>query len=374
MPLSCDIIVIGAGIAGISIGAELAASAKVKIIEMEAQAGFHASGRSAAFYAKSYGNKVVRGMTAASEHFFRSPPDGFTEVDLLRDRYCVFFAREEQKLQLHAMQEEIPSLQFMNAEEIRQLVPILKEESLYGALCDCSGGDLDVDAILHGYLRLFRRRSGELITAETVISIEAENSAWRVRTNKAEYSAAVVINAAGAWADSVAELANLAPLGLIPKRRTALLIDTPGGVDTKDWPLSIDIDEQFYFKPDAGQLLISPADETPSAACDAQAEELDVAMAVDRFEIATGLEVKRVNHRWAGLRTFAEDKTFIAGYDPRTEGFFWLAGQGGYGVQSAPGMAQLGSSLVNGIAPEKEFSAVLDHTNAVSPQRLIAKA
>ena len=181
----------------------------------------------------------------------------------------------------------------------------------------------------------------------------------------------MVVNAAGAWADGLAEIAGLKGLEIQPKRRTAVLVDAPGDYDIHDWPLCIDIDEQFYFKPDAGQLLISPADETPSPACDAQADEYDVALAIDRFEKATGLEIGQINHKWAGLRSFAPDKTFVLGFDPRCEGFFWLAGQGGYGVQTAPAMAKLCMKLVLDVELEEAFTGILGLTDKVSPRRFL---
>jgi D-arginine dehydrogenase len=179
------------------------------------------------------------------------------------------------------------------------------------------------------------------------------------------------VNAAGAWVGKVAELAGLDSLGLQPLRRTALTIDPPEGMDIRNWPEMVDADEEFYFKPDAGQLMISPADETPSPPCDAQPEDIDVAMGVYRFEQATGLDIRRVNHSWAGLRTFAPDRLFVAGFDPRTEGFCWLAGQGGFGVQSSPAMARLARYLVTGTKPEDEFSIVLDYVDHLAPDRLI---
>lgn len=371
MGYSADIIVIGAGIAGVSAAAELSAHASVLLLEMESQPGYHATGRSAAFFLPAYGNQVVRGITAASEHFYRSPPDGFAEVDLIQPRDCLFIAREDQGARLQAMQVDNPLMQVISADAVCQRVSILASDYVNAGGHDDQGGDLDVDAVLQGYLRLFRQRGGKLENNQLVQSMRRLHGGWQVQCGKTSFSAAIVVNAAGAWADNIAELSGLSGLGLIPKRRTAILIDPPAGVSIGNWPMVIDVDEEFYFKPDAGQLLISPADETPSVPCDAQADELDVAIAVDRFEKATGQEVRRVNHRWAGLRTFAADKTFVLGFDPRTAGFFWLAGQGGYGVQSAPGMAQLATALLTGAQLSKEFSPVLNYKNAVAPERFI---
>ena len=191
-----------------------------------------------------------------------------------------------------------------------------------------------------------------------------------MRTGGTSFAAPVVVNAAGAWADVVAELAGARPIGLQPMRRTALLVDPPEGVRIDDWPMVIDVEETFYFKPDAGLLLLSPADETPSPPCDAQPEALDVAVAIDRVQTATTLEVRRVRHRWAGLRSFVADRAPVAGWDPEAAGFFWLAGQGGYGIQTAPAMARTAAALLqNEALPGDLVDAGVD-PRALSPERL----
>ena len=371
MTATADIIVIGAGIAGVSAASELASTARVIVLEREPQPGYHATGRSAAFFVVSYGNAAVRAVTAASETFYRSPPQGFTDVPLLRPRPCVFFGRPDQREALLSLHNEVPSLQGLTPEQVRERVPIMSPGYLEGGLLDKTGGDLDVDAILQGFLRRLRERGGELYPRREVQGISRSGGLWKVTSGNETLTATVLVNAAGAWVDEIAALAGLEPLGLQPKRRTAMLIDAPQGRDIVDWPLMVNVEEEFYFKPDAGALLLSPADETPSPPCDAQPEELDVAQAVDRFETATGLEVSRVNHRWAGLRTFAPDKTFVVGFDPRTEGFFWLAGQGGYGVQTSPGMARLAASLITGSSPLEQAGIGENLVNQLSPARLL---
>ena len=371
MTVRADVIVIGAGIAGVSAGAELATLASVILLEMEAQPGYHATGRSAAFFVPSYGNVAVRAVTAICAPFYRSPPDGFAEVQLIRPRDCLFFGRADQREALSSLHNEVPFLQVLSAEEIWQRVPIILPEYVDSGLLDETGGDLDVDAILQGFLRRLRTSSGQLYTHHGVQELSRTNGVWKVVTRNETFEASVIVNAAGAWVDEIATLAGLEPLGLQPKRRTAMLIDAPENVDITEWPLMVDAEEQFYFKPDAGALLLSPADETPSPACDAQAEELDIAVAVDRFETATSLEVFRINHRWAGLRTFAPDKTFIVGFDPRKDGFFWLAGQGGYGVQTAPGLAQLTTSMITGTPLPETMHLDSDLIDKLAPARLI---
>ena len=371
MAASADIIVIGAGIAGVSAAAELAATARVIVLEREPRPGYHATGRSAAFFVAAYGNAAVRAVTAASEPFYRSPPRGFSDVPLLRPQPCVFFGRPDQRAAMKSLHDEIPSLRVLDPEQVRERVPVIQPGYLEGGLLDGTGGDLDVDAILQGFLRRLRERGGELYPGREVRGISRGNGLWKVVTGKETLAAPLVVNAAGAWVDEIARLAGLEPLGLQPKRRTAMLIDAPQGHDITDWPLMVNVEEEFYFKPDAGALLLSPADETPSPPCDARPEELDVALAVDRFETATGLEVSRVTHRWAGLRTFAPDKTFVVGFDPRTEGFFWLAGQGGYGVQTSPGMAQLAAALITGASPQEQAGIGDDLVGQLAPGRLL---
>ena len=371
MAVSADIIVIGAGIAGVSAASELAATKRVIVLEREPQPGYHATGRSAAFFVVSYGNAAVCAVTAASEPFYRSPPRGFSDIPLLRPRPCIFFGRPDQRAAMTSLQDEVPTLQRLDPEQVRERVPVVLPGYLQGGLLDETGGDLDVDAILQGFLRRLRERGGKLYSGREVRGLSRSNGVWKVVTGNETLSAPLVINAAGAWVDEVARLAGLDALGLQPKRRTAILIDTPEGHDITDWPLMVNVEEEFYFKPDAGALLLSPADETPSPPCDAQPEEIDVALAVDRFETATGLEVARVAHRWAGLRTFAPDKTFVVGFDPRTEGFFWLAGQGGYGVQTSPGMAKLATALIIGTSPQQHAGIGDDLVRQLAPDRLL---
>ena len=370
-PDSFDIVVIGAGIAGASVAAELANAAQVLLVEMESHPGFHATGRSAAFYASSYGSPSVRSITRASESFYRDPPDGFSEVELLKPRDAVFIARKDQFSALQELKHEIPDLIPLDSEAVSTRVPLIRNAYVQAGLLDTRGGDLDVDAILQGYLKAFRRSGGTLLCNRPVKSMALNSGSWTLTIGDQEVQTPTVVNAAGAWADQVAISAGLLPLNLQPKKRTAVLLSQPAEYDISDWPLIIDVDEEFYFKPDAGKLLLSPADETPCIACDAQADELDIAIAVDRFEKAASMRVSRIEHKWAGLRTFAPDNEFVTGFDPRANGFFWLAGQGGYGVQSAPGLAKLASALITGASPGKMQEDLMSQRNTIDPARLI---
>lgn len=344
-----DVIVIGGGMAGVSCAGLLASSHRVLTLESEAHLGFHATGRSGALYTELYGNPVVRELTSRSRGFLTAPPAGFTETPLLKQRGIMFIATHEQKEALAAFAGG-PNFsdcgRIIDAGEAHRLCPALIPERLAGAAYEATASDIDVSALQEGFARRARASESRIATGAAASALTFEAGGWTVTTDVGTFRAPVVINAAGAWADVVAEMAGVAPLGLRPLRRTAILIDPPAETDIAAWPCVIDIDEQFYFKPDAGRLMVSPADETPCEPCDAQAEELDMAIAADRFQTATTIEVRRIVHRWAGLRTFGPDRTPVVGFDPAAEGFFWLAGQGGYGIQTAPALAELAAGLV----------------------------
>jgi D-arginine dehydrogenase len=234
-------------------------------------------------------------------------------------------------------------------------VPAMRREAVEsGGVFEPDARDIDTNGLLQGFLRRVRNGNGKILLDAPVTAIERDGSRWRIFAGGHEISAGVLMNASGAWGDAVAALADAKPVGLVPKRRTAFLIAPPEGMDTRDWPLTIGAHEDLYFKPDAGKLLVSPADETPSEPVDAQPEEMDVAIAADRLAERTVIEVRRIEHKWAGLRTFAPDKTPVVGYDPLVADFFWLTGQGGYGFQTAPAMARLGAALIagNGVPAE----------------------
>lgn len=244
--------------------------------------------------------------------------------------------------------QHLDSLQRLTAAEVCELVPVLRRDYVAAGVLESNAMDIDVDALHQGFLRGAREGGAELWPDARVDSLTPESGAWRIGAGGRKISAKVVINAAGAWCDEVAGLAGAAPVGLTPKRRTAILFDGPGDIPFADWPAFIDADEQFYARPESGALMASPADETPMAPCDVQPEELDIAIAVDRLQQATTLKINRVIRSWAGLRSFVADKTPVVGFDPRVEGFFWLAGQGGYGIQTAPSMGRAAAALAAG--------------------------
>ncbi len=344
-----DVVVVGGGIAGASAAACLGEELRVVVLEREAQPGYHTTGRSAALFSEIYGGPAVRALSRASRAFFRSPPPGFADEPLARDRGSLFVARVDQRGALDAFlnaPDVARQVTRVSPAEARALVPILRDDYVAAAAYEREAADLDVHALHHGYLRVLRARGGEVRTGAAVIAVESRGELLRVRTDVEAFEAPIVVNAAGAWADELAALAGARPLGLAPLRRTALTVDVAKEPAIAAMPMTIDVDERFYFKPEAGRLLVSPADETPSPPCDAAPDDLDVAIAVDRLEKATTVEVRRVASKWAGLRTFAPDRAPVVGFDPALRGFFWLAGQGGYGIQTAPAIAHLVGALV----------------------------
>ena len=356
-----DFLIVGGGIAGASAGAWLAREGRALILERESQPGYHTTGRSAALYTEHYGNAPVRALTRASGRFLKEPPARFAEHPILSHRRMLFIARPDQMSRLDAAEEEMRAgggtPRRLEWSEARSLVPILAPGYGAGALLDPQAMDIDVHALLQGYLRAFRSAGGALVADAEVIGLERAGGVWHARTREAIFAAPVLINAAGAWADAIAGLAGLPPLGIAPLRRSMVTIDAPPGIDVAAWPMFNDVEEQFYVKPDAGRLLLSPAEETPSPACDAQPEDLDLALAVDRLERATTLKVTRLLGRWAGLRCFAPDRTPVVGFDPLAEGFFWLAVQGGYGIQTSPALGSLTAALVRGRSMPAEVTA-----------------
>jgi D-arginine dehydrogenase len=346
---TADIIVIGGGIAGASAAAHLAAHGRVVLLEREAQPGYHSTGRSAALFSETYGNRTIRALTRASRAYFEGRADGFAEHPILSPRGVLMYAMPGQMPALEAAWAELapldPAIRRLGAAETRALVPALRPDQVEGAIYDPRDMDIDVHGLHQAYLRRLRRAGGRVVTDASVTALTCRGT-WRVTSTAGEFAAPVVADAAGAWADEVAELAGLPAVGLVPKRRTALLVTPPPDLDSRHWPLTIDFGNAVYFKPDAGKLLVSPVDETPMPPCDVQPEDEDVALAVDRLQRATTIAVRRVERKWAGLRSFVADHTPVVGFDPSARGFFWLAGQGGYGIQTAEGMALAAAALI----------------------------
>ncbi|MBF8163232.1 NAD(P)/FAD-dependent oxidoreductase [Ectopseudomonas hydrolytica] len=345
-----DYLIVGAGIAGASTGYFLAGQGKTIVLERERQPGYHSTGRSAALYTVAYGTPQVRALTAASRAFYDAPPPGFAEHPLLspRGELVVDFSGDAAELQRQFLEAraQVPEARLLDADQACALVPVLRRDKVQGALFDPSAADIDTDALHQGYLRGIRQQGGEIHNDREVLRIARDGDAWLVDCGAEQYRAPVLVNAAGAWCDELARLAGVAPIGLVPKRRAAFTFHGPEGVDCHAWPCVVDLHEAFYFKPDAGQLLGSPANADPVAPHDVQPEELDIAMGIYQIEEHTSLNIRRPAHTWAGLRSFVADGDLVAGYDGQAEGFFWVAAQGGYGIQTSAAMGQASAALI----------------------------
>lgn len=376
-----DFLVIGGGIAGAGAAWALACprrdgtQASVAVLERESQPGYHSTGRSAAVYSANYGNDAIRALTRASRAFFEQPPAGFSGHPLWSPRAWLYIARADQLARLDAWYEHArtlaPGIERIDAAQTLHFAPMLREGYAAGAVREPHGADLDVDALHRGFLRAAQRHGMQLACDAEVETLERIDDVWHVRTRRgASFAGRVLVNAAGAWGDEVAAQAGVQPIGLQPKRRTAILFPAPPQFELRDAPVVVDIDEHFYFKPDAGKLLGSPADETDCPPGDAQPEELDVAIAAARIEEAVRFPITRVERKWAGLRTFAPDRTPVVGYDDAVEGFFWLVGQGGYGIQTAPALARVAGALAHR-EPMPDYVAAEGVAEAMlSPRRL----
>jgi D-arginine dehydrogenase len=371
--MTFDFIIIGAGMAGASLAYELAQANRVCLLEAEAHPGVHTTGRSAALFAPSYGGTEIRAITRASQAFFLRPPDGFCEHPLLHPRGCLWLARSDQAARLDRMVEEIArsggQVSPITPAQALDRVPQLRRDYVASAALDTHAMDIDVAELHQGFLRGARRAGAVVGTNARVLAAQWRGGLWTVPTAGGVVNAPVIINAAGAWADQVAAACGARPLGLQPLLRTAMIVDAPQGADLRDWPTVIDADEEFYFKPEAGRLLLSPADETLVEPCDAQPDEMDIAVGVERVQAALDLEVRRIRRSWAGLRTFATDRIPVIGFDPELPQFFWCAGQGGYGIQTAPALARTAAALAQELAPPADVLAQGLMVSALSPTR-----
>lgn len=369
---SCDFLVIGCGIAGAAIASHLAQHASVHVLEMEDQPGYHSTGRSAALFSENYGNSTIRALSRASRDFLCSPPPGFCDVPLLRPRMALMYARSHQQVAFDELVRRGSAeggLEYVNPQATLELSCVLRPEGLLGGLVDRNCADIEVHELHHGYIRALKKRGGTLTFGVRVADLRRDSGKWIVSCGGESYQADVIVNAAGAWAGEVAKLAGAQKIELEPRRRTAVLTDAPQGVTADRWPFIVDVEEQFYMKPDAGLLLFSPADETPVAPCDVQPEDLDVAIAVDRLQCETTLEVRRIRRKWAGLRSFVLDRSPVIGYDRLQPGFFWVAALGGYGIQTAPALSALAAALALHRAEEHLISNGLG-VQDISPARL----
>jgi len=343
---TADVIVIGGGIAGISAAAEIARTARVVVLESEPVIGYHATGRSAALFIRNYGNATLRKLNVLAGPALDALAD-LAGGAVLRRRGALTLAYPGEEAAFAAYCAGATGLDRLTGAEAAGIVPILRGEAIVEAAFEPDAQDIDVDRVLQGYARALRTRGGSVMTGAAVTAITRDGT-WRVETGSGSFAAPVIVNAAGAWADEVAARAGAARLGLVPHRRSAALLPAPGDHALEGWPLFGSASETWYAKPDAGKLMVSPADEDPVEPHDAWPDDMVLAEGLDRYERAVTVPVTRVERTWAGLRSFVPDRSPVVGFAPEAEGFFWLAGQGGYGVQTAPALARITADLVTG--------------------------
>jgi D-arginine dehydrogenase len=372
--MKADVLVIGSGIAAASAGYWLAPHVRVILLERESQPGYHSTGRSAALFLASYGTGQVRALTRASRAFFDRPPEGFADTPILSPRGALFVATPGQAelLDEHCalLQRLSPQSRRLDLDQTLALLPVLRPERVLGSALEPDASDIDVHALHQGYLRGLRRHGGQLVNEAEATHIERHGSEWIVQAGGHAYRAPLLVNAAGAWCDEVARLAGVAPIGLVPKRRSAFTFAPPPGLDVTRWPSVVGADESWYFKPDAGVLLGSPANADAVPPHDVQPEELDIALGIDRIQTHTTLQIRRPLRTWAGLRSFVADGDLVGGFDDQAPGFFWVAAQGGYGIQTSAAMGQACATLLRGL-PMPDHIADFGLTAAMlSPRRL----
>ncbi len=344
-----DFLVIGGGISGASAAYELADASTVLVLEAEVSLGYHSTGRSAALFTRNYGGPVVRQINAASATFFASPPIGFCHTALLTPRGALTVADAEgldQLPALLALSEPDAKVVELTTKEALELAPYLRPDRIVGAVYEANVKDIDVSGLHQGYLKGIRRRGGTIVTGKAVLSLLHNAGVWEAKTNDQTYRARTIVNAAGAWADEVGALAGAQAIGLVPMRRTGIIIDAPDGLDLAASPAVDFAASGAYVKPDAGKLMASPGDATPTHPQDVRPEELDIAHLAHWIETETLIPVRRISHSWAGLRSFVADKAPVVGFDSRVPDFLWLAAQGGYGIMMAPALARFAADLL----------------------------
>ncbi|MCZ4282569.1 FAD-binding oxidoreductase [Kiloniella laminariae] len=364
MTYTSDVLVIGGGIAGIGAAARISPEASVTVLEAMNAFGYHSTGRSAAIFIRNYGNKTLRALNAVSEPVLLEP-EGISDSSLLSPRGEILVATEAEVDDLKNYLEGSSGIETLSADQAVDLVPILRKEKIAAAAYEPKAQDIDVDRLLQGFARMMKHNKGQIVTNAAAQSITRTGGVWQVETASGIFEAKILINAAGAWADEVAAMAQVRKVGLVPMRRSAALLPPPDDHDIMKWPLFASASEQWYAKPEGGKLMVSPADEDPVEPHDAFVDDMVLAEGLHRYEQAVRVPVTRVDKSWAGLRSFVKDRTPVVGYAPEAEGFIWLAGQGGYGIQTAPALSDLVADICLGRSPVLSLETVA----ALSPER-----
>lgn len=368
-----DVAIIGGGIAGLSLAYFLSPHRSVAVLEREDALGYHSTGRSAAEFVLRYNTPEICALARIAKSFFDAPPSGFSDIPLIRQRGGVMIANAEKAARLdEVFREELPftpELERLSRQDALDRVPILRPDYVEAAFYDPNFWDIEVESLLQGYTRGARHNGVDILEKHEVISASRENDVWIIETANGVVRARTVVNAAGGWADHTASLFGVAPLGIVPNRRTAITVDLPDGVDASAMPEINEIDEDFYMKPDAGRLLASPADATPCEPADVQPEEIDIAWAAHYIEEATTVPVRRIFKSWAGLRSFSPDKLPVIGSFPSRPDFFWLAGQGGFGILTSPALGVLAAHLLTETALPDDFARNGIDSQIFSPTR-----
>jgi D-arginine dehydrogenase len=373
---SFDIVVIGGGISGVSLAARLAPHARVCVVEAEEQLGTQATGRSAALFVEAYGPPEIRRLTRLSRAFFEGPPDGFSEAPLARRRGGLVFGDTSLRTKLEAefaLAQKTATVEWLEADELLAHAPLLRPGVAAAGFVEPNAFDIETHALLHGFAREARRHGAEIVTSAPVSHLAKEGSGWRIDAGARSLACGIVVNAAGAWADRVAALAKVAEVGLEPRRRTAATLPAPRDIAAllPSHPFATAVDESFYFKPETGAIMVSLSEETPSEPCDAYPDDVDVATALERFHAATIVPRARPTATWAGLRTFVRDRVPVVGFAPDRPGFFWYAGQGGYGIQTSPALSALAAKAVLSAPLDADDAEAL---RALQPDRFVATA
>lgn len=366
--------VIGGGIAGVSAAAHLAPHGTVDLLEKESSLAYHTTGRSAAMLVENYGSDGARPLVKAARPFLEDPPEGSVDAPLLSDRAVIWVSPDDTQdvleTRAHEAQARGARCVLLGPDDVLEHVPVMRRRWVAGGLFEPSGAELDVAALHQAFVRIARSHGATILTDAPVTGLEREGGRWTVRSGNHTVSADVVVNAAGAWGDHLAVMAGVSPIGLQPMRRTAFMV--PGHPESADWPMVVEASENFYFRPDGVQLLCSLAEETPSEPTDARPRTEDVALAIERINEATTLEITTVNSEWAGLRTFAPDRDLVIGEEPNAPGFYWLVGQGGIGIQTSPAYGKLLECLITGNDIPEHFTRVGVEPDRTSPDRFRA--